>query len=480
VTDSPRPAGSGPAPGGWFSVERPLGGIAAQLAALVVSRAVLLISTVLVARQVGLGAFGAFAVGLVVFQAGLFLRDAGLGQAIVILGGQEPGVARPAFLLVSAAGIGLAALMAVLADPLVQAIGVPEAVDAVRILALAFGIGSLGVVSNATLERMLRFRLRAGIDVAAYLALGATTIVLLQSGAGVVALAWGYVAQACVQAGLALILAPPRDSAAVSGGVRRLVRYSSLLWAAAALSYVASNLDNVLVARLGGQVALGLYALSYTLATTVTISLAQVLNRVALPYYGREGGAARAGQTLGSVVPLALALAAAPASLTVLLAPEIGRIALGPDASIAPLVVLAGYGVARAVGMSLGTALNGLGQAAVVVRGSALNVTFMAVAIPPLFILAGPTGTAAVVLIGMAVVTGYLLYRLRRDLHVRLGIASSIPLLAAWFTGAGLLVAADAPLPTRTLMGAVSVVVLLGWAARTIGLRAASWFPRSA
>lgn len=454
--------------------------MAAQLIALIVSRGILLVATVLVARTAGLAAYGVLALGLVVFQAGLFLRDAGLGQAVIILGGREPGVARPAFLLVTGIGVALALLMAAVADPLVALLGIDGAAGPIRILALAFGIGSLGIVSSANLERMLRFRARASVEIVSYIALGATTIGLVNAGAGAVSLAWGYVAQAVVQSGLALVLAPPRARGESTGGLGHFLRYSSQLWAAAALSYVAANLDNALVARLGGASALGLYALSYTIATTVTMSLAQVVNRVALPYYGRQGEPRQAGETLASVAPLALALCAAPATLSVFLAPEIGRIALGADAPVGPLIVLAVYAVGRALGMTLGTAFSGAGQVRVVVRGSAVNVALMAIGIPAVYPAFGPTGTAVVVLVAMTVGCAYMLAHLDRNWHLDRAIVVAALGLGAWFLVAAAVVAVGVPLAPRAALGAVGAVLLLVWAARTAGLTTASLFPRSA
>ena len=138
-----------------------------------------------------------------------------------------------------------------------------------------------------------------------YVALGVVTVSGLYLGFGALALGWGYVAQGTVQAVLAMALKPPwRYRTGGTLRFRSLARYGGFLWASSILTYLATNIDNVVVAGLGGAAAIGVYALSYTIGTMIAISLAQVLNRVALPYYARAMDDAGRLATFTSVVPL--------------------------------------------------------------------------------------------------------------------------------------------------------------------------------
>lgn len=393
------------------------GNVAVQLVAFVVSRGILLGSTVLVAKVAGVADFGAFALALVVYQAGLSLRDAGLGQALIVLGRDEQGLTWRAFTITSAAGLGLAVVMGALSGPLTHLLGVRDAAAQLQILAIAFGAGSLGVASNAALERDLRFRTRAAVDIASFGALGVSTVAGIALGLGAESLAIGYVAHGLIQSTLGIVLVPPW--AFRGAGAPRLggfLRYGGLLWASALLAYLATNLDNALVGRLGGATALGAYALSYTIGNTITISLAQVLNRVALPYYSRAvGNSAAVRYLLDSVPPLSVTAALVPSLLAIVLAPEIRNLLLTPDASLVPLVALSIYGVVRSLGMSLGTALNGTRRARVTTVGAVINVALMIVSIVPAFMLAGTAGVAMAVLGSMVVSTTYLARNLIGD-----------------------------------------------------------------
>jgi PST family polysaccharide transporter len=450
----------------WALIRPPAGHLIAQGLGLGVSRGILVVVTVLVARDVGLPQYGSFAAAFVAFSAGILLRDAGLGQGLIVLGGREPGLSRPAFVLTILVGMLLGLGLAWLSGPVSDVLGMAAAAPLVRILAVAFAIGSLGVASNATLERSLRFTTRALVDVLAYVGLGATTLALLAMGLGVASLAWGYVVHAAIQSATAIVLAPPWHHEHVGrGGIRRLAGYSGLLWASALLSYLGSNGDNVLIARLGGAEALGVYALSYALGSTLPLSIAQVVNRVALPYYA--AGKAP-GRTLRFMAPLALALAGIPGAGLIFGAPEIGAIALGPGVGVAPLILLTVYGLVRALGMSIGTALNGTGRAGETLRGSGISVAGLFLLIPPAFAAAGLSGAASAVLASMVAGTAYLAYRASR-IWPRI-----LPPPAAWFAGATGLVGLsmliqEIPLPVRVILGTCLAVALIAWALRSFG-----------
>lgn len=454
---------------GWFAAERPAAKILAQLGSHVVSRAILLISTIAIARTVGVANYGVFALALVFYQAGLLLRDAGLGQALIILGGADGQTSRRAFVLGSAVGIAFAAVIAAASDPVTTALGLPAAAPLLQVLALAFAIGSLGIASNAALERDLRFAARAAIDISSYVALAAITALGLNLGWGALSLAWGYVGQGAVQAGLAVVVQPPwrRTNDAEGVPFRSFARYGSLLWASAFLSYVATNLDNLAVAALGGATAIGVYALSYTLGTTITISLAQVLNRVALPYYARAADHQARQATFRSVAPLSMALGIFAGAPVIALAPEARDLILGSTAPVAPLAILAAYGVLRAVGIAIGTSLNGSGRAMTATVAAVVNVGLIVLLVVPAYRIAGIVGVAAVDFLSLFASVVLLRNSIRQE-------GGSLAFLGLPMLGLALLVAlaidpgGPAPLHLRLAAGTSAMVLAAIWAWRIV------------
>lgn len=425
---------------------------------------ILLASTLVVARAVGVAAYGLFALGLVFYQAGLLVRDAGLGQALIILGATDASMTWRTFVGASSIGILVAGLIAGMSEGVTSALGLPQAAPFVAILAIAFGVGSLGVASNAALERDLRFKARAVIEVSSYVALGVVTVCGLVLGWGAIALACGYVAQGAVQATLAIILVPPwRHRAPGTVRFRVFARYGGFLWVSSVLTYVATNVDNVAVAALGGAAAIGVYALSYTLGTMIAISLAQVLNRVALPYFARASDGARRLAIFTSIAPLSTALAVLAAAPVIVLAPEIGEALLGSAAPFEPLAILAAYGVARAAGIAVGTALNGSGAARSVTVSAVLNATTIVLMVVPAFRVGGIIGVAVMVL-GSAIAT---LLVLRRPTH-QLGASLAFLTLPAIGVGTLVVLVANpvgaAPGPLRVAAGVAAMLMAARWA----------------
>jgi len=430
LSDRPLRA-SGNEPMSFFGTERPLPKVAIQGTSFAISRGALLIATFLVARSAGAGAYGAFALGLVVFQGGLFLRDAGLGQALIVMGSEHEGLLWPAFLITTLIGVVLATLMFVGAEAITSLLRVPDAGGSLRILALAFGVGSLGVASLASLERSLRFGARAVVDVTAYLSLLAVTVIGLVAGLGAVALAWGYLAQGVCQAvGGPLLVQPWRDRHGAPIG--KFLRYGGLLWLTALLAYLATNIDNMTVGYLGGAAALGTYAFAYSVGSIVTLSVAQVISRVALPYISRDyRDPVATRRSVTTLMPITVWASLAPAVVLIALAPEIMGIIDRSGASAPVLVALAAYGVVRSFGVISGTALAGLRLARVTTASAAANVLLMVITIPPAFAAAGPLGAAVAVLLSVTVSVAIQAWRLiQRDLldGVRIALAPAIVL----------------------------------------------------
>lgn len=447
---------------GWLAREGSASQILLQALAFGITRAAVLVGTVATAKAAGVEAYGAIAIALVVFQAGVLLRDAGLGQAVIILG-QHTGLAWASFVIVSTIGVCLGGAMWVVSAPISTSLGIPTATEPTRILALAFAIGSIGVVPNAILEGQLKFGWRAVIDLVSYSALLGATLLALREGVGATSIAFGYLVQSSLQSLIALMVAPPwANHRGHPRAIGRLVRYGALLWSSAALSYLGSNADNVIIAALGGSAAVGTYAVFYSVATMTTIAPAQVVNRVALAHYARAAGDAEAlGRVLLGALRLTMGLSLVPAVTISLVAPELAVTIAGLHAPAVALSVLSGYGAARSLGIALGTALNGTGLARYGVFGSLLNVSLIVGLLPIGYMVGGILGATVTVLAAMVTALLYIAHRaapLMGSVTSTVGLYLAL-ILAIPSGGAAL---ASAPLLLRVSLLAVIAVTCLG------------------
>ena len=140
---------------------------------------------------------------------------------------------------------------------------------------------------------------------------------------------------------------------------------------------------------------------------------------------------------------------------------------LGPGAEHAPLAILASYGIVRAVGIAIGTALNGSGAARAVTLSATLNTVLIASLVVPAYRVAGTGGVAAVVLLAM---TGAVL-ALRQACHQH---DASLDFLGPPAVGVGFLVLLvvaplePAALVVRVATGAIATILAARWAWRVV------------
>ncbi|MEX2091284.1 MAG: lipopolysaccharide biosynthesis protein [Pirellulales bacterium] len=167
-------------------------------------------------------------------------------------------------------GCATAGVAAILAPSLGALYAQPEAATQLRDLAWALAgtsiLAALGAQHQALLERQIRLGLLGAIRITAQLLAVVAAVAAAFAGWGV----WALVVQQYVEFGaLAALLwwaEPWRPSlpgrGARIGGHLRLGGYFA---AASVVFYVADNLDRVLVGRLVGPEAVGLYSLAYNI-----------------------------------------------------------------------------------------------------------------------------------------------------------------------------------------------------------------------
>ena len=163
----------------------------------------------------------------------------------------------------------------------------PELAGVLRVLTLSIIIEGLSVVPIAIVNRQLRFKALSAIQSVSVLVGGTIGIISALAGARY----WAIVTQSLVIDGLTLIgllklTGLPGVSRSFSR-LREMLRFSSFQFGSQVLSFLGSNLDNVLVAERLDPRQLAFYAISYRFLTMPVQLLGSVVNRVALPIFAR-------------------------------------------------------------------------------------------------------------------------------------------------------------------------------------------------
>ncbi|HEX2492786.1 MAG TPA: lipopolysaccharide biosynthesis protein, partial [Steroidobacter sp.] len=247
-----------------------------------------LLGMVILARLLSPSEFGVIAMASVVTTLALLFYDFGT-RAAVIQRRELPSVLLDSIFWLNV-GFGLAiAILIALAAPLI-AIAMHEAqlTGVLRVLALAFPIVPLGLVQQALLERASRFRSVALIECCAALAGLATAVLAALAGWGVYSLvAQAIVTWTVITAGVwaASTWRPAwRCSLAL---IREIAGFSGNLVGFEIFTFIARNMDTVLIGRFFGATDLGYYNLAYKILLLPLQHISWVVARALFPALSR-------------------------------------------------------------------------------------------------------------------------------------------------------------------------------------------------
>jgi PST family polysaccharide transporter len=320
-----------------------------------------LVSVPLLARLVAPSEHGLFAMASSVILLLALFRDAGLGAAAVQTRTLEPRQLTTLFWSHLGIGILLTVVTAVSAPAVAAFYATPEVTPLLRVASLAFLLIGAGGFARTQLERASRFHQTSGLESAAAV-IGTLAMIgaaLVGAGAG------AFVAYLLVSEAVATLLAWRACSIRPSGwpqwaSIRGLLKVGADVTAYQVIVYFVQQLDLIVVGRVFGPHALGLYNRSNQLLGLPNLHLATPLNQVAVVTLSRLGPESlefvRHARTTAMVIAhLVLPLFA----VCIILPDETVRLVLGaqwPDA--APLLRWLSMGAAAATLTSLGYAIN--------------------------------------------------------------------------------------------------------------------------
>jgi O-antigen/teichoic acid export membrane protein len=289
--------------------------------------------------------FGVVSAALVVIGLSTIVSQLGLGPAIIQRPQLEPRHLSTGFTTSLVMGFvvgGVIWLAAPLAGQFMRMEGVTPVL---RALAWVFPLNAIGSVSSSLLYRDLAFSWLAKLDVISYgLGYGAVGVVTALLGWGVWALVAGQIAQALVKSAVLLARSPPPRKLSIEPQAFKDLAYFGGGFSVARLAnYAAVYGDNVVTGRFLGPAALGYYGRAYSLMSAPAYAFGTVLDAVLFPAMAKvQDDPPRLAVAYRRGVAL-IALVVLPISATlILLAPEVIRVALGPQwtSAVVPFQIL--------------------------------------------------------------------------------------------------------------------------------------------
>lgn len=239
------------------------------------------VSQIILARLLGPVPFGMFGICMLTASMASIISEMGLDSALIQKRTLTDADIRVAFTRIVAASAGLALLLALVAPLLAQFFDDPELTWPLRGIALNVVISSFSVVPVALLKRRLEMRTVYFAQVASYITgfvLVGTGLAL--AGAGVWSLVGALLAQYLTEAVLVYRAAPHTLRPLLVAEDSALQRFAGRVLLTNLANWASENVDNLLVGKLLGVQALGLYSVSYNLMRTPTNHLVFTLQQV--------------------------------------------------------------------------------------------------------------------------------------------------------------------------------------------------------
>lgn len=382
-------------------------GIPWSLAAQIASRAITLLTTIVLARLLVPADFGVVALAVLALTALNVLSDLGLTGVLVVRQDLDRRAQGTLLTLLVGAGAIAAVLLVALAPLIADLFRESRVTDILRALAALALISGVAWFYDMLLQRELEFRKRFQAHMVRNLAYAVVAIGLAVLGGGAWSLVGGQLV-GTLAVTLALVwLAPYRIRPAFD----RATAASSLrdgrgFLVQAGATTVQDNLHFLVVGRTLGAAPLGAYSMAYRLSELPQVALAEPVARVTFPGFARmrHGGDDVAPGFLRTLtvvalitLPLGMILSAAADPFT--------RAVLGDQwlPMIGPLSVLGVWSGLRCLEAILGWFLNAMGQAG---RSGAISAMLLVPLAPALVAgaaIADATGVAWVVLLHLTV-----------------------------------------------------------------------------
>lgn len=296
-----------------------------------VARSVTVLFGIAMARILVPEDFGVYAVALLVLNVLLGLNDLGLLLAVVRWPGDPHEAARTAMTLAGGFSLLLYGVVFATAGPYADFMGSPQSADVLRLLALAIVIDGITTAPHGLLVREFAQDRLAKAEFSGIPAGIVVSISLALAGFGAWSLAAGFLAANLVSAVQVYRLAPVRvlpgfDAAAA----RWMISYGGPLAMTSLVEYLLLNADYLVVGRMLGTVALGLYLLAYNVSNWPVAIVTDAVRRVSIAGFARiEDDTARLRAGFRATFRIMVSVALPLVLLLVLLADQLIAVLYG-------------------------------------------------------------------------------------------------------------------------------------------------------
>ncbi len=266
---------------------RTLRGMAWAYGAFGGGRAVVLVSTAILARLLTPREFGVVALALVFMTFLESLNELGLGQALIVAAvDEEAERAQTVFSWSVVLGLALTIAMAACSSPIAGFFHQPQLADLLPVLGFNFFLRALGATHYALARKQLNYRVRTVSEISEVVVRGGVSIGLALAGAGVWSLVIGFVAGVLASTTALWLQVDFRPRLALTRThLRDMVQFGGALTLVDVGSVIIANTDYLFIGRILGASSLGLYSIGFRIPELAILNVAHVAADVLFPAY---------------------------------------------------------------------------------------------------------------------------------------------------------------------------------------------------
>lgn len=248
-----------------------------------------LISLAVLSRLLSPAEYGLMAMCTVVMNFAYLLRDMGTAAAVIQRETLTDDMTSTVFWFNVGTGFALCLFLVLLAPMIAALFKTPAVTPVLWMLALVFPISSSSAVHQALQERGNHFRIIARVEGTSSLIGLIVALILAYMGLGVYALAFQLLAAFAAGTIQFWFASSWRPSWRWSQPeFMSLLGYSGNVTGFTIINYFGRNADSMIIGRVLGEVALGIYAQAYRVMMFPLQSMTYVANRALLPVMSRK------------------------------------------------------------------------------------------------------------------------------------------------------------------------------------------------
>lgn len=395
--------------------------------------------SVVLARLLTPEIFGLWAICMTFIRAITVFSETGFASALIHRQESAESARDTAFVLLIIRGVILC-ILAIAAAPLFSDFyDLPILQPIVSVLALTFLISGFHNINTIFYQKELKFRRLIYLEQA----VGVASFAFVVIAAYLYRSPWALVATHLFTAAITVILSylmiPDRPRFAFNKArAWELFQYGKFISGAAIVIFITVEIDNVVIGKVVGMEALGIYFLAYMLANLPATHLSKVISNIMLPAYSKLQSdlptlRTAYGRTLSFVGMLAI-----PSAFGLgVLAPQILGVIYGDRwlPAVDALRILAIFGCLRALGATSGYLYNAIGKPNIGFYTNLAKLIVIAILIYPLTNAYGIVGAAIAVTLPMVLAVIGEFFLLSRIIGLDLR-STFLPLLRTLFFSA--------------------------------------------